>query len=242
MNFTDEDRQQLYELAVCTGRPTDESAKLSKLGLVFVGKGRYGNYVKLTEKGRDLVQREPWKARNKRETDRTGNRMFPKLFKKTRAKEGASDVKGRHARGPGDTGQTTEKATRDGRPSKLGARQVSTSRGSRITDLADVAQLVEQLSCKQRVGGSIPSVSTKPSAARDGPGDVFHGTSSKRKARVSTPAIAPNAVRVVAQGKATYYPLASFASLKGDKQRVYTINKLYRAYRLADAAADVVCT
>lgn len=58
----------------------------------------------------------------------------------------------------------------------------------------------------------------------------------------STLSIPPgaNAVRVVAAGKATYYPLSSYGSLKGDKQYVRTTQKVYKSVKLIDAAADVV--
>ena len=60
-----------------------------------------------------------------------------------------------------------------------------------------------------------------------------------RTAAAAASSTFPNAVRVIAQGRVTYYPLASFEAIHhGEKSRVFTQNRFFRATALAASATD----
>ena len=67
VKLTEPQRQHMHDLCVAADRPQPESAALVKHGLAQTGKGRYGEWVRLTQKGLDLVKSAPIHERVARE-------------------------------------------------------------------------------------------------------------------------------------------------------------------------------
>lgn len=55
MKLTRDEQSSLYELTISTGRADASTARLVQLGLVEAGTGKFGNWVKITAKGRALA-------------------------------------------------------------------------------------------------------------------------------------------------------------------------------------------
>jgi hypothetical protein len=81
------------------------------------------------------------------------------------------------------------------------------------------------------------AVSNRASAPKAQPAPAIPSGRS-RSASIGHPS--PNAIRVTSGRRVTYYPLKNEGSLRGEKQRVVTSNKLLKSYPVEASAADVV--
>lgn len=67
MKLTEPQRQHLHDLAICSDRPQPETPALVKHGLAEQGKGKFGEWARITQKGIDLTRKAPLAERIKRE-------------------------------------------------------------------------------------------------------------------------------------------------------------------------------
>ena len=260
MKLTADQRESLYELTFCTGRPTVDTARLVELGLVEQGKGRFGFYVRITAKGRALTN--TWSSTNSDMTSDRGDRAASGVLAAAKGESISTPVaRAPHPSFPPPVGNvsgvssapnTSDSGLGVAGNSRCVSRGAVPRRGRAAAIQAkpspprDDAQRRHQAPSgiaasgsvtypdrSRRCGNSlIPPASTTPlrSAA------ICRETSNASNAAPSP--LSPNAVRVVLGTRCVFYPLGMFETLHGTKQRCYTAHRFYRTYALA--ASDKV--
>lgn len=220
MKLTDSQQETLYLLNLSTCRPNDDTPTLVRMQLAHEGKTRFGRWVSLTAKGKEWL--------SKAYSDPAFGKRMRAAFDKL---EPAGTL----------LGSPTPRTMPPAEPPKAGA-----TLSQPTTDQPRSKAPRSRPATARRDDGKSPSTpqTTAATPTRRTPGKLSTPrlTPSPPPLATAVVSIPPkaNAVRVIAAGKATYYPVTSFGSLKGDKAYVRTTHRIYKSVKVVDASGDVV--
>lgn len=250
MKLTEGQRQHLFDLLIACDRPRPDTDALVKKGLAERGRGHFGEWVRITQKGIDTAKGWP-----------EGERI-------------AREARWINARTSKDSARTADRGSRAASAASLRA-EVSPTEHQSMPAVAAKSKSVPHRSSTATAGshtapvhgrrrrasargddaaGAVSSTTSVTTVAAVRVSNcntdvVPNATSAARVgiAQVPVPAgrnaaeVVPNAVRVTHANKVTYYPLSMFGSIKdATKQRCRTANRHYRSYALAASESDQV--
>jgi hypothetical protein len=207
--------QHLYDLGICTNRPQDTSVPLVKAGLAVAGKGRFGEYVRITDKGRQHLNALPERTRDELAIGYCNGVTKDALEQNTRRIARQAGVVIADSPTPSNTPPTE--------PLKAGATKYKPRTAA--------------------PGSSVDQTASRDAPPRDNPGRARRPTRRETtpKAVPPAPRVTPNALRVISGAKAIYYPIGTKVS-HGEVRQVFTRNKFFKPYNLAapECVADVL--
>jgi hypothetical protein len=225
MKLSDSIAQHLFDLAIAAGRPTDDTPALVKAGLAVAGRGRYGDYARITETGLALVK--SWPDRKRLEHDVEYHREI--TADALTAHDAAIVSKPRVKRGVASANSPTPSNTPPTEPLKAGATY---SDQTVVAATRAAGEKLEPAKVKRE----------RPRPAPTSPGRARRPARRETPAKLSPPApsVTPNALRVESPTQVVYYPLTT--KLSHGARKVFTRNKLFKPYRVGspDTDADVL--
>lgn len=238
MRLSEAQRQYLFTLRLCVQAQSDETPALLKLGLVALTKGRYGEWVALTDAGRALTERlDPQFSQRAIEREATA---IAKLVEDRLPNVDMTSASGARAATPSASKPRarTSSVTQQAGTTAVATLPKDSREGDRPAAPSTAGRQVSHNARRDESTARAPHSPARPASRKAAVG------SGQRKPVVDSrdppaPAAAPyNAVRVRNGNKVTYFPLSAYESLHGEKQRCRTSNKFYRSYPMEASATD----
>jgi hypothetical protein len=229
------EKASLFELSFSTGRPDGATPRLVQLGLAEQGRARFGNYVRITAKGRALAntftREEQLAFLGSGQESGRGQRAASGVLAAVKGEQLSSSSAATAPRDPPSPRSAVPPTTSSPR-SKPAPRQ-------QREPLASTNPAGSAAGCRETPQAA--AIDAAPSISSTPPRPTSHQrAASAFSARSVTPSggEAPNALRVVNGARCIYYPLG-FQGLKdGTFERVFTRNKLFRSYAVGASTAD----
>lgn len=237
MKLSELEKQHLMDLSWAPDRAQPSTEHLVELGLVVLGKGKYGSWAKITAKGTALVH--SWDA---------SEQLHLMTIDQVKEPGKTPSRSRRAASGTVIAAKDDHQLMREPEISAVKTRSRPSTMSAPVAPVPALSMPVGANRIPQPESFSLGVEDTRRPAPHKFMQEPKVRLAHKVKTRSlpstesdpSVPAL-PNAVRTSTKTSCTYFPFGMFEYIHDDtKQCVVTSNKLYRSYPLGASTSDIL--